>query len=119
MLLPPALALDLVQACENALLNYSWLARDALDRGQKHWNIVIKFHYFEHLCAQARFLHPRCGWTYTDEDFMMRMSLIAKASTGGTAAHKLPNTIATRYLRALYLRWSSRLPLGGAHWNTA
>ena len=108
---------DIVQAIEHILLNYSKLARVALDTGSKLWNIVMKFHYFWHLGQQCQWRHPRTGWTFADEDFMLRVSLITKASTGGIAINRLGHMTVTRHIRALYLRWSARLPSGGLHWT--
>ena len=104
------------QCCDNLPLHYSWLSRDALGKLQKIWNIAPKLHYMVHLGQRRQFLHPRCGWTYSDEDFVGRIARLARASTGGVAIDRLQRTIAAKYSNALYLRWSARLPTGGGHW---
>lgn len=106
----PEEAATVKQCTAHLQLHYSWLARDAIEKGLKLWNIVPKLHYLWHIGQQAAFLHPRAGWTYPDEDFVGRIAKLARASTGGIAIDRLGNTIVAKYRRGLYFRWAGRLP---------
>ena len=39
--------------------------------GRKLFNVTIKHHMLCHLAISAKYLHPRLGWCYMNEDYMM------------------------------------------------
>ena len=57
--------------------SYAWLSAWALEKGKCTFHKVIKFHTFQHLILDARFLNPRGHWTCKDEDFVGRVSALA------------------------------------------
>ena len=52
------------------LVNYRALHLEARARGLVRWHEVPKFNYFQHIAILSRFMNPRLGWCYPDEDFM-------------------------------------------------
>lgn len=100
-------ALSFQQACNNLMVHWQHLSRWALNSGFKLFNITPKWHYLAHVAEQALYLHPRCGWTFSDESFVGKVALLARASTGGIAVDTLCDIIAKKYTRGMYIRWLS------------
>ena len=77
--LPPIVAGSMLDECERFLVQYNALVHNSTANGQMHYNIATKFHLFWHICHDARFLNPKCMWTYEFEDFV---GVIIKAAQG-------------------------------------
>ena len=56
---------------------------------ERRWGTTIKFHMMLHIGIQARWLNPRLGWTYIDEDFMGLLKALGESCAPGTPAFKL------------------------------
>ena len=70
------------------LLDYTALAR-AADRSKKLlWNTVPKLHWMYHFGVRAKFLCPRVGSTFLDEDFMGRLRTMTHASAFACESHR-------------------------------
>ena len=98
-----------LQCVTEALLAYTELARRALDKGRLLWNIVPKHHYWFHIGHQAKFLNPRVGWVFRDEDYVGRIAKIGAASTFGIPSHKVSKPLFGKYRAGMHLRWERRL----------
>lgn len=90
------------------LVHYSWLASDACARGKLNWSIVPKHHFMWHLAEQARFVHPRCTWTYLDEDFMNVIVHIARSSSS-VGMLQIADAVVLKYRAAMQLRMQQGL----------
>ena len=85
-------------------LHYQWLAKNAMDNGQKLWSVVPKHHFFEHLVEQGLFENPKMFWVYTGEDFVGRLCRIAHFALPGKPTHDLTSFLVERYLIGFHLR---------------
>ena len=99
---------ELLLVSHHVLLHYSFCARFASDRGIFRWNIKPKHHYFYHLAIAAKYVHPRMGWTYGDEDFVGRIAKIAKSCVFGNGPYRFAQHMMLKYVRVLHIRFSRR-----------
>jgi hypothetical protein len=97
-------AQSLAQGMDRFLAHYSHLAKVAMDAGCKKWSITPKFHFAAHLAAQAKWLSPRCSWTYAGEDFCGRVSSLAHSVLAATPAHRVVPKLLEKYRLASHLR---------------
>ena len=74
-LLPPSDQADFERAIDDLLLSYRALNVEARDSDTKRWHEVPKHHYLQHLALMSKFMNPRFGWCYPDEDFMRIMKV--------------------------------------------
>jgi len=92
------------QALKNLLLHCSWLNHHG-DMGTcNRFHIVPKFHFASHLADSCLFLNPAKSWTYKNEDWVGQLAIIALSCAHGTASHKLPLTLMSKYRLMLHLR---------------
>ena len=62
------------ERCGNEfLVFYRALHIEAKNTNTKRWHETPKFHYLQHIIALSRYMSPRQGWCYPDEDFMRIM----------------------------------------------
>ena len=99
---------ELLKVSHELLLHYSFNARAACDRGIFRWNIKPKHHYFYHLAIMAKYVRPRVGWTYADEDFVGRIAKIAKSCVNGNGPYRFARYMMLKYIRVLHIRFSRR-----------
>jgi hypothetical protein len=90
------------------LESYSKLAYFANTSGQRTFNIVNKHHMMIHMMHQAKFVNPRATWCYSWEDLVGRIQRIAVNSKTALQLKKVPNTILSKYRRALHMALHSR-----------
>ena len=96
-----------VNAADEFLLSYNWLAVDALTSNRNLYSVVPKFHYFWHLVNQhAKITNPRWYWCYTGEDLVGRASSLAHSCLSGTPGFLVPHKMYTKYRIAMHIRWS-------------
>ena len=95
------------------LLDYSALARKAIDDGRKLWNVVPKFHHMYHLAYFGRFQNPRLAWVFRDEDFVGRVSRIGHSCTFGVPAMRVPEPVIKKWRQNFFLRMARRRDLMG------
>ena len=63
---------------------YSLLNQWASEQNKLLFNIVYKFHSFQHMLENSRFLNPRAHWCFSNQDFVGKMSLLTYfISSGG------------------------------------
>ena len=96
----------------SALLEYTWLARDAINRNMYLWNVVPKFHYWYHVAQQCRFFNPSYGWTFRDEDLMGRIARIGHSCIFGAGGLRMGETLFLKYLLGIFVRFKRRARLG-------
>jgi len=85
---------------------YAWLNRWANDNDKLHFHIVLKFHTFWHLVRNSKFLNPRCCWCFNDEDFVGRISTLAKSCISGVRSTRLASKLASKYRVLMQLRFT-------------
>ena len=74
--------------------SYAWLSAWALEKRKCTFHKVIKFHIFQHLILNARFLNPRGHWTFKDEDFVGRQHPGSFSEHGGEVYKTLSKGVA-------------------------
>jgi hypothetical protein len=89
--------------CERFLLNYSWLAKNAIEQGRFMWSIVNKFHFLVHLVEQSRWENSKEFSAYSGEDFVGRISRICHKCLPGKPTHQIFNAFLDRYLITTHL----------------
>ena len=105
--LAPELVLELQAVIDSFLAHQNWLLAEAESRGVKCYRVTMKSHYLWHIGQDASWYNPRLGWTYSDEDFVGKISSLAAATTMATKDVQRPALILRKYLAALVQRWSS------------
>ena len=63
-------------AINSFLKCYSWLCKDAVDKGQRKWQMTIKFHYLAHVPDQLQWLNVKYGSTYAAESYVGKVAKI-------------------------------------------
>ena len=71
------------------LKDYSWLANDAVQKGQLKWQMTIKFHYLAHAAELLKWSNPKFCSTYPGEAFVGRVSKMALSSAMGKPSYSL------------------------------
>lgn len=97
---------ELCQCIHQFLLNYSWLGRNAAERGRVLWNVVPKHHYFAHFASQALLINPTAVRCYIDESFVGSICEVWSSSKAGPYHKKVQGTVLRKYLLALQLSFS-------------
>ena len=88
---------------------YQSLHEWAEETGRWLFNIVPKFHTFAHLCLNSQWLSPRVFWCFRSEDYVGKISKLAKSSSFGVRSTKLSVKIAAKYRVLLHLRMTRPL----------
>ena len=101
------------RAVTQGLLSYSALAALAYTAGQRLWSFTPKFHYLYHICMFTRYHNPRYAWVFRDEDFVGRISKIAKSVSFGRPSTSLSSGIMHKHRQVLQLRYAKRRDIGG------
>ena len=73
--LPPETQATFEESATDFLHFYRSLHTEARDNGVKRWHEVPKFHFLQHIITLNRYMNPRHGWCYPDEDFMRIMKV--------------------------------------------
>ncbi len=97
----------LLEKCmSNFLLHYVALAKMAtcrVGRGFHTWSFVPKHHYMLHILEDANFLAPRSFWCYAGESMVGLATSIAASCLHGLPAHKISETLCSKYRVAKHL----------------
>ena len=83
--------------------SYSLLSEWACEQDLKLFHIVCKFHSFQHMLENSRFLNPRAHWCFSNEDFVGKMSLLTYSISPGVGASRLSMKVAPKYKVLLHL----------------
>ncbi len=97
---------SLEQASSIFLLEYSYLAREALAANRLQYSVVPKFHYLCHIVQAAKFLNPRWTWCYGGEDLVGSISALAHSCTSGTSALQVQAKLMEKYRVAKHIAWA-------------
>ena len=103
--LPDDSAVKFLQLAESFLKCYCWLSVASEKRKLVLFNVVPKLHFMWHMAWRAKFLNPRLGATFIDEDFVKHMKKVTAMSVSGTPMHEVPKTLVGKY------RWGLSLDL--------
>ena len=82
---------------------YSLLNQWASEQNKLLFNIVYKFHRFQHMLENSRFLNPRAHWCFSNEDFVGKMSLLTYSISSKVGATRLSLKVAPKYKVLLHL----------------
>ena len=85
------------------LSHYSFLAAEAVKKGELLWSITQKHHKMIHLGEQVRHLHPSRFWCYGSESFMAVAKAIGASCTKGTPAHRVSHKILGKFRLVFHL----------------
>lgn len=86
------------------LHNYEWLHNWATAEDKLLFNLVPKFHMFDHLSYAARHLNPAASWCFKNEDYVGKISKICLSVAFGTKSTKLSQKLMRKYRFTLHLR---------------
>lgn len=64
---------------------------------------VYKFHSFQHLVENSRYLNPKGTWCFSNEDFVGKISCLTFSISPGVAAKRLSAKVAPKYRILLHL----------------
>ena len=84
---------------------FAALAKTYMERGQLLFDLTIKSHYMVHVMQQAQWLNPRLSWTFSGEDLMHTMKILAQSCVRGTKASKVAAKMLSKYRTTLELRF--------------
>ena len=90
-------AARLVVVTDNALQVYTALGNLADRECDLLWNAVPKLHWWWHLAARAKFLNPRRGANFIDEDFHRLIKILGRSCLHGTPRHAVPRKMMRKY----------------------
>ena len=92
---------------EKAGLHFHALSSKFVRQGRRLFLSTEKAHYCMHIADDLRSsgFNPRFSWTYGDEDFMGRISQIAKATLRGRGPHRLGAVLFERWRTRMYVAW--------------
>ena len=68
------------------------------------FSVVPKLHWMWHMGFKAKFLNPRRGATFIDEDFVKHMKKVAGKGVSGTPMHLVPSVVTKKYRWGLTLQ---------------
>ena len=88
------------QACALAkgfLDTYAQLHEWAAEANRKLFHIVFKFHTFQHLVENSKYLNPRAHWCFSCEDFVGKMALLAHSVSMGVRSTKISQKVCPKY----------------------
>lgn len=100
------------EACYACQVHHKWLSVDSQRRNEFCWHWISKTHDIWHIGEDSQWLNPRLLWTYKGEDFVGRISYIAKSCTKATIAARVSNKIMDKYIRGICVRWARQKRCG-------
>ena len=83
--------------------SYSFLNQWSLEKGYPGFRIVMKHHTFQHLVENSRFLNPRAHWCFASEDFVGRVSRLARSAASGVRSTRLSVKCMQKYRILMHL----------------
>ena len=104
MFLTPHEHAEALEKAETFLDSYDWLSQWALAKERKLFRVRMKFHTFQHLVENSRFLNPRFHWNFKSEDFVGKISILAHSVTSGVSTIRLGIKVCPKYKLLLHLR---------------
>jgi hypothetical protein len=82
---------------------YSLLNGWAEEQERLLFHKVWKFHSFQHMVENSKWLNPRCHWCFSQEDFVGKISLLTYSISSGVSATKLSQKLSPKYRVLLHL----------------
>ena len=76
--------------------------------GRKLFNVTIKHHMLCHLAISAKYLHPRLGWCYMNEDYMMWIRKLCSRCVHGSSMAMTSRKMMQQWLHAKHLAMCNR-----------
>ena len=86
-------------------VHHQYLCNKYLAQHRLLFRVKIKAHMVQHIADDCMFLNPRAGWTYSDEDFMGKMSRIASQCLVARGPLRVGRAIFERWGKLMELRW--------------
>ncbi len=97
LFLPEEDSLNLMRHADVFLKAYSRLGKAADEAGDLLWSSVPKLHWMWHWALRARFLSPRRGSCYIDEDFVGKIKAIVTSVRHGSTSHAISLNVAAKF----------------------
>ena len=92
----------------NLVMNYlklqTSLAKFYGEQGLFLFDVTIKSHYLAHLALMSQYLNPRLAWTFTGEDLMHFIKILAQSCVRGNRMSRVSKKMLQKYRIALQLR---------------
>ena len=89
--------LKVMGLCEKFQDRSAYLSSWALEEGRKKINIVMKSHTCQHRVDHFKFLNPKTHWTFSSEDFVGKISIVASSVSPGVSSTKISAKLAPKY----------------------
>ncbi len=103
MVLPDAVADNMVAEVEKTLLHNNVLMRQSVVRGVVLYPHHFKHHVLYHIADHSRFLNPKWLWCFEWEDFVGDMITTAKSCTPGSSMGLVCNKVIENWLLVMNL----------------
>lgn len=97
---------DALALTHEFLGHYHWLNQWALAEQRPEWHIVTKFHFFQHMSEEAKYLNPRVHWCFKSEDYVGKISKLAHSICFGVRSTHMSLKLAEKYRFMLHLRYT-------------
>ena len=88
----------------NYLRLQSSLAKFYGDQGIFLFDVTIKSHYLAHLALMSQYSNPKLSWTFTGEDLMHLVKILAQSCVRGNKMARVSKKMLQKYRIALQLR---------------
>ena len=72
-------------------------------QAQGLFNYTVKNHVLDHIAAESSSCNPTWAWTFSEEDFMLRVRHPVGSSAHGSTAQHLQNVVMGKWLRGFEL----------------
>ena len=96
-----------VSSVHKIQVNMSWLARDAIERGDMTWKIFPKVHLLSHLADQAVLINPRFVRCYRQESGMGKIQKIYGSLMNGPYHDRIQRSTLQKQVIALLVSWAT------------
>ena len=94
---------DAMTFAKGFLDTYSFLRDWALEEGKLLFHVVHKFHTFQHLAENSKFLNPKASWCFACEDFVSQMYQLVFSISPGVRSSKLCKKVGPKYRILVHL----------------
>ena len=106
--IPPDHAARARAALQGVGLSHHYFCDKFMKEGRLLFFLSEKAHYAQHIADDMVWYNVKAGWTYSDEDFMGKMSQIGTASLRARGPFRLAAAMLYRWRHRIYIRWQRR-----------
>ena len=93
------------RALHGFVVNYAACAKLSADAGLNKWPIKPKLHFVAHIADEIKYINPSVVYCYAGESMVGSVTSLAQACLSGLPAHKVPETVCTKYRVGKHLQF--------------